>query len=83
MAKIDEELRQASISKGPIVLNSKPIDLNNIPLEQQCTLEVLSEQREKAENDAAAKGEPTDKVKVTVTAEMVEAKLEEKMREPK
>lgn len=83
MAKIDEELRQASISNGPIVLNSKPIDLDNMPLEQQCTLEVLSEQREKAENDAAAKGEPTDKVKVTVTAEMVEAKLEEKMREPK
>jgi len=83
MAEIHEELRQASISKGPIVLNPKPIDLNNMPLEQQCTLEVLSEQLEKTLNDAAAKGESTDRGKVTVTAEMVETKLEEKMRKPK
>jgi len=54
-----------------------------MPLEQQCTLEVLSEQLEKTLNDAAAKGESTDRGKVTVTAEMVEAKLEEKMRKPK
>ncbi len=64
IAKIHEKLGKASISKGPIVLNSKPINLDNL-------------------NDAAAKGESTDRGKVTVTAEMVEAKLEEKMRKPK
>jgi hypothetical protein len=60
----------------------EPIDMKEMSLEHQCLLEVIQEQSKKANQAAVANGTPDD-VTFTVTAEMVEAKMKEKMQQPK
>ena len=63
-------------------LDSKPADISGLRLEEQCLFEVIQEQSEKANQAAVANGTPDD-VTYKVTAEMVEAKMKEKMQQPK
>jgi hypothetical protein len=84
MAKVEEELKRATISERRYeLLNSKPLDLESLSLEEQCLAEVLLEQSEKDEKAAAATGQSTNVVEGMITAEMVKAKLEEKKRKQK
>jgi hypothetical protein len=64
------------------VLDSKPIDMEGMSLEKQCLVEVIEEQNEKAIQLAIANGTP-DHVTYTLTPEMLEAKMKEKMQQPK
>jgi hypothetical protein len=83
MIKVEQELQRAPASERRYELsNSKPIDTEGASLEDQCFLEVIQEQSEKANNAAAANGKPDD-VTYTVTADMVEAKMKEKLQQPK
>ncbi len=78
MMKVEEELRRAPLSERNYeVLDSKPIDMKGLSLEEQCILEVIQEQREKANQVAIGNGTPDD-VTHTITVEMVEAKMKEK-----
>lgn len=80
MMKVKEELRRAPLSERNYeVLDSKPIDMTGLSLEEQCILEVIQEQREKANQVAIGNGTPDD-VTHTITVEMVEAKMKEKMQ---
>jgi hypothetical protein len=81
--KVEQELQRTPLSERPFeLLDSKPIGMNDLPLEHQCILEVLQEQSEKANQAAIANGTPDD-VKYEITAEMVEAKMKEKSVQPK
>jgi hypothetical protein len=83
MIKVEHELQRAPASERRYELsNSKPIDTEGLSLEDQCLLEVIQEQSEKANNAAAANGKPDD-VTYTVTADMVQAKMKEKTRQRK
>jgi cell division septum initiation protein DivIVA len=83
MIKVDQELQHAPASERRYeLLNSKPIDTEKLSLEDQCLLEAIQEQSEKANNAAAAAGTPDD-VTYTVTEEMVQAKMQEKLQQPK
>jgi hypothetical protein len=80
MIKAGEALQRAPVSERRFeLLDSKPMDMERMSLEDQCVLEVIQEQSEKAKQ--AANGTPDD-VTVTVTAEMVEAKMKEKIQQP-
>jgi hypothetical protein len=82
---IGEELQQIPRSKLRYeAANVKPLDMDSLSVEEQCALEVLKEQTEKAHALAAADGGKfEDGVEVTVTKDMVKAKLAEKMRQKK
>ena len=83
MTKVEQELQRAPASERRFeLLDSEPIDMNGMSLEDQCVLEVLQEQSQKANQVAIVNGTPDD-VKYEVTAEMVEAKMKEKMQQPK
>jgi hypothetical protein len=83
MTKVGEAFQRAPASERRFeLLDSKPIDLTGMSLEDQCILEVLQEQGEKANQAAIADGTPDD-VTFTVTAEMVKAKLKEKLAQSK
>jgi hypothetical protein len=77
-AQMEMELRQVPISKRRLEGKAMWFSLE----EEQCVLELIQEQAEKA---LAVKkdGEPKDFIKVTVSNDMVKAKLEEKMRQKK
>ena len=83
MTKVGEALQRAPASERRFeVLDSKPVDISGLRLEEQCLFEVIQEQSEKANQAAVANGTPDD-VTYKVTAEMVEAKMKEKMQQPK
>ena len=56
------------------------MDINKWSLHDQCLIEVIQEQGEKAHQATPANGKSEDEVTVTVTKEMVEAKTQEKRR---
>jgi hypothetical protein len=70
-----ESLRRKNLLNTDPVL--EPGDISGLPLEQQCLLEVIQEQSQKANQAAVANGAPDD-VTYKVTAKMVEAKMKEK-----
>jgi hypothetical protein len=81
---IGEELQQIPRSKLRYeTTNVKPLDMDSLPLEEQCGLEALQEQAEKVHALVAEGGKSEDGVTVTLTKDMVQAKLEEKMRQKK
>jgi hypothetical protein len=77
-AQMEMELRQVPISKRRLEGKAMWFSLE----EEQCVLELIQEQAEKV---LAAKkdGEPKDSITVTVSNEMIKAKLEEKLRQKK
>jgi hypothetical protein len=79
MIRVDEELQRTPASERHWkVLNATPVDLEKLSLEEQCLLEVLREQVDKAESEGAVgEGAPGEKV-YYITKEMVEAKMREK-----
>ena len=81
--KVEQASQRVPVSERRFeLLNSKPVDISGMSLEDQCLLEVLQEQRQKA-NEAAVANGALDDVTYKVTAEMVEAKMKEKMQQPK
>jgi hypothetical protein len=84
MIRVEKELQRTPASKQHWkVLNTRPLDSQNLSLENQCLLEVLQEQVEKAESEGAVgDGAPGESV-YTVTKEMVEAKMREKTQHQK
>ena len=82
MTKVEQDLRRAALSERRFEFtDSKPIDMQQMPLEHQCLLEVLQEQSEKANEAAVANGTPHD-VSYTVTTGMVESKMKENWHSP-
>jgi hypothetical protein len=72
MIKVEKELQRAPASDCHCkVLNSEPVDVEKLPLEEQCVMEVLQGQIEKA-------GGAFDGATYTITKEMVDAKMREK-----
>ena len=83
MTKVEQDLRRAALSERRFEFtDSKPIDMQQMPLEHQCLLEVLQEQSEKANEAAVANGTPHD-VSYTVTTGMVESKMKGKLAQSK
>jgi hypothetical protein len=80
MMKVEQELQRASVSERRFeLLDSEPVDMEEMSLADQCLLEVIEEQSKKANQAAVANGTPDD-VTYKVTAEMVEAKMKDKMQ---
>jgi hypothetical protein len=76
--KVGEALQRVPESERRFeLMDLEPGDISGLPLEQQCLLEVIQEQSQKANQAAVANGTPDD-VTYKVTAEMVEAKMKEK-----
>jgi hypothetical protein len=74
MMKVEQELQRAPLSERRFeLLDWNPIDKKGVPLEEQCLFELIEEQIDRMSDDV------TD----TITAEMVEAKMKEKMRQTK
>jgi hypothetical protein len=74
MIRVEKELQRTPASERHWkVLDAKPIDLEKLSLEKQCLLEVLHEQVEKAESEGTV-GDG-----YTITKEMVDAKMREKL----
>jgi hypothetical protein len=83
MIKVEQELQRAPASERCYkASNVKPMDMDKLSLEEQCVLEVLQEQLEKAESEGAVgEGAPGEKV-YTITKEMVDAKMQGKEQQP-
>jgi hypothetical protein len=80
MIKVGQELQRAPVSERCFeVLDSKPVDMETLSLEEQCFYELVQEQLESTEQGAAVDG-LRDDVTYTVTPEMIEAKMKEKMQ---
>jgi hypothetical protein len=79
MIKVGQALQHEPASERRYeVLNSKPVDMENLSLEEKCLYEVLQEEVKKAVDDGAVgDGAPSD-VTYTITKEMVEAKMRER-----
>jgi hypothetical protein len=70
MIKVEKELQRAPASERHCkVLNSEPVDVEKLSLEEQCVLEVLQEQIEKVDDGML------DGATCTITKEMVDAKM--------
>ena len=63
-------------SKTPVATNLKPVKLENVSIEQLCIMEMLSEERERA-NLEGHEG------RLTLSGARYKAKIAEKMREKK
>ena len=63
-------------SKTPVATNLKPVKLENVSIEQLCIMEMLSEERERA-NLEGHEG------RLTLSGDRYKAKIAEKMREKK
>jgi hypothetical protein len=73
MIKVEKELQRAPASERHCkVLNSEPVDVEKLSLEEQCVLEVLQEQIEKVDDGML------DGATCTITKEMVDAKMGDK-----
>jgi hypothetical protein len=81
MIKVEQELQRAPASERCYkASNVKPIDMDKLSLEEQCVLEALQEQIEKANPPGSNECRPDD-VTYTITKEMVEAKMAEKAQQ--
>jgi hypothetical protein len=81
MIPVDTELERApSPDCRCEVLDATPIELDKLPLEQQCLLEVIQQESQKAtsKNGIAASNDEDVDVKFTVTKQMIEAKMKDK-----
>jgi len=68
MAKYHAEFNKHAIYE---VIDSEPVDLDSMPLRERCVAELVMEQHEKAERAGSNK--------ITLTKEMLDRKIREKM----
>ena len=80
MIEVETELLDSPVAECQReLLNSKPVDMEKLSLEEQWLLELMKEEAEKA-NEAGVNGTPND-VYYTLTPDMLNARLEAKKQE--
>jgi hypothetical protein len=78
---IEEKLLKLPESQRRLVATDlRPIDIKKLSDEERCLLEVLQEQSEIAVAAAEKDGIQKERIPLTISKDMVEAKLEEKRR---
>ena len=77
MIEVETELLDSPVAECQReLLNSKPVDMDKLSLEEQWLLELMKEEAEKA-NESGVNGTPND-VYYKITPDMVNARLEAK-----
>jgi hypothetical protein len=80
MIEVETELLDSPVAECQReLLNSKPVDMDKLSLEEQWLLELMKEEAEKA-NEFGVNGTPKD-VYYTLTPDMLNARLESKKQE--
>jgi len=82
MIEVETELLDSPVAECQReLLNSKPVDMEQLSLEEQWLLELMTEEAEKA-NAAGVNGTPSD-VYYTLTPDILKAKMEAKKQQSK